>query len=175
MFLSSYFPRMRADTILATRPMAAKAPSTTKSTQKTKSSLIIFNWSLVRFGQSNGSTSLSKVALISKSDMFDMVKLFCASASLKRIENVAIRQKLNKDYAWARFFSKVSPSSYLGGMEGLPGNSKPTYEVCESKSEKPFPMYFFEGTPFNLIFHLPGSWDCWGWPTLGLSEIKHYI
>ena len=97
MYLYSYFPRMRADTILAIRPMAAKAPSTTKSTQKTKSSLIIWSWSLVRFGQSNGSSSLSKVALISISDMFDMVKLFCASASLKRIENVAIRQKLDKD------------------------------------------------------------------------------
>ena len=88
---------MRADTIFATRPMAAKAPSTTKSTQKIKSLSTKSLWNAVSFGQSNGGTSLSKVELISKSDMFDMVKLFCASASLKRIENVAIRQKLDKD------------------------------------------------------------------------------
>ena len=34
----------------------------------------------------------------------------------------------------ARFFSEVSPSSYLGRMEGLVVNKKPIYEVCDSKS-----------------------------------------
>ena len=121
MYLCSYFPRMRADTILAIRPVAAKAPSTTKSTQKTKSSLIMSLWSLVRFGQSKGSTSLSKVALISKSDMFDMVKLFCASVSLKRIENITIRQKLDKNYLGLSEFniicSLLSPIQYTSRME----------------------------------------------------------
>ena len=49
----------------------------------------------------------------------------------------------------SRFFSQVSPSSYLGRTEGLVGNSKPTYEVCDSKSEKSAPMYCFEGTPLH--------------------------
>ena len=31
-------------------------------------------------------------------------------------------------------------------MEGLTGNSKPTYEICDSKSEKSAPMYCFTGT-----------------------------
>ena len=45
--------------------------------------------------------------------------------------------------------SDVSPSSYLGPTKGLAGNSKPTYEVCDSKSEKFTPMYCFEGTPLR--------------------------
>ena len=48
-----------------------------------------------------------------------------------------------------RFFSKVSPSSYLGQTEGLAENSKPTYEVCDYKSEKSAPMYCLEGTPLR--------------------------
>ena len=41
----------------------------------------------------------------------------------------------------------------LGQTEGLAGNSKPIYEVCDSKSEKSAPMYCFEGTPlhYNLF------------------------
>ena len=35
-----------------------------------------------------------------------------------------------------RFFSEVSPSSYLGQTMGLAGNSKLIYEVCDSKNEK---------------------------------------
>jgi hypothetical protein len=46
-----------------------------------------------------------------------------------------------------RFFRDVSPSSYLGQTESLTGNSKPTYEDCDYKSEKSAPMYCFEGTP----------------------------
>ena len=56
------------------------------------------------------------------------------------------------------FFREVSPSSYLGQTEGLAGNSKPIYEVCDSKSEKSAPMYCFEGTSLSLS-HSPGSWD----------------
>ena len=37
----------------------------------------------------------------------------------------------------------------LGQTEGLAGNSKPIYEVCDSKSEKSAPMYCFEGTPLR--------------------------
>ena len=44
---------------------------------------------------------------------------------------------------------KVSPSSYLGQTEGLAGNSKPKYEVYDSKSEKSAPMYCFEGTSLH--------------------------
>ena len=58
----------------------------------------------------------------------------------------------------ARFFSEVSPSSYLGQTEGLAGNSKPIHEVCDSKSEKSAPMYCFEG-PLYVIARSPGSWD----------------
>ena len=39
-----------------------------------------------------------------------------------------------------RFFSEVSPSSYLGQTEGLVGNSNSIYEVCDSKSEKSAPI-----------------------------------
>ena len=49
----------------------------------------------------------------------------------------------------SRFFNEVSPSSYLGQTEGLAGDSKPIYEVCDSKSEKSAPMYCFEGTPLR--------------------------
>ena len=49
----------------------------------------------------------------------------------------------------SRFFSKVSPSSYLGQMEGLLGYSKHKYEVCDYKSEKSAPMYCFEETPLR--------------------------
>ena len=40
-------------------------------------------------------------------------------------------------------FSEVSPStsSYLEQTEGLVGNSKPIFEVCDSKSEKSAPMH----------------------------------
>ena len=48
-----------------------------------------------------------------------------------------------------RFFSEVSPSSYFGRTEGLAGNSKPIYNVCDSKSEKSSLMYCFEGTPLQ--------------------------
>ena len=49
----------------------------------------------------------------------------------------------------ARFLREVSPSSYLGQTQGLAGNSKPIYEVCDSKGEKSAPMYCFKGTPFR--------------------------
>ena len=49
----------------------------------------------------------------------------------------------------SRFFSKVSHSSYLGQTDGLVGNSKPIYEVCDSRSKKSAPMYCFEGTPLH--------------------------
>jgi hypothetical protein len=49
----------------------------------------------------------------------------------------------------ARFFSKVSPFSDLGPTEGLAGNSKPIYEVCDSEIEKSAPMYCFKGTPIG--------------------------
>ena len=55
----------------------------------------------------------------------------------------------------SRFFSEVSPSSYLGQMEGLTGNSKPLYEVGDSKNEKSAPMYCFEGTPLR---YSPYAW-----------------
>ncbi len=48
-----------------------------------------------------------------------------------------------------RFLREVSPSSYLGQTQGLAGNSKVIYEVCDSKSEKSAPMYYFEGTPLR--------------------------
>ena len=38
---------------------------------------------------------------------------------------------------------KVLQSLQLWWMEGLAGNSKPIYEVCDSKSEKFAPMYCF--------------------------------
>ncbi len=47
----------------------------------------------------------------------------------------------------SRFFNQVSHSSYLGQTEGLAGNSKRIYEVCDSKSKKSAPMYCFKGTP----------------------------
>ena len=63
----------------------------------------------------------------------------------------------NKHPYWSRsrFFSEVSPSSYPGQTEGLAGNSKPMYEVCDSKSEKSAPMYSFEGTPLH---YSPFAW-----------------
>ena len=59
------------------------------------------------------------------------------------------------DYITARI---LGPSRYLGQMEGLTENSKPIYEVCDSKSGKSAPMYCFEESPLRS----PGSWD---WPT----------
>ena len=41
-------------------------------------------------------------------------------------------------------------------MEGLAGNSKPIYEVCDYKSEKSAPMYCFEGT-LDCVIDEPGS------------------
>ena len=38
--------------------------------------------------------------------------------------------------------------------KGLAGNSKPIYEVCDSKREKSAPMYCFEGTEFAWIVGL---------------------
>ena len=38
------------------------------------------------------------------------------------------------------------PSSHLKRTEGLAGNSKPTYEVCDYKSEESAFIYCFEGT-----------------------------
>ena len=55
----------------------------------------------------------------------------------------------HKQYYVSRFISQVSPSNYFGRTEGLVGNSKPIYEVCDSKSEKSSPMYCFEGTPLR--------------------------
>ena len=49
------------------------------------------------------------------------------------------------------FFSKVSPSSYLGRMEGFAGNSKPLYEICDPKSEN-FAIFY-------IMAHSPGLWD----------------
>ena len=46
----------------------------------------------------------------------------------------------------------VLPATYLGQTEGLTGNLKPIYEVCDSKSEKSAPMYCFEGTPLRYSF-----------------------
>ena len=57
--------------------------------------------------------------------------------------------KVEGSHFSSRFFSKVSPSNYLGRTEGLAGNSKPTYKVCDSKSEKSAPMYCFKGTPLR--------------------------
>ena len=45
-----------------------------------------------------------------------------------------------------RFFSEVSPSSYLGQTMALAGNSKLIYEVCDSKNEKSAP------SSINLVF-----------------------
>jgi hypothetical protein len=64
----------------------------------------------------------------------------------------------------SRYFSKVSPSSYLGQTEGLAGNSKPIYEICDSKSEKSAPMYCFEGTPL--------SYSAFTW-IMGLTNLAH--
>ena len=57
--------------------------------------------------------------------------------------------EINEKNTW--FFGEVNPSSYLWQTEGLAGNSKPIYEVCDSKSEKSAPMYCFEGTPFTPV------------------------
>ena len=44
-----------------------------------------------------------------------------------------------------------SHSGNLGQTQGLAGNSKPIYEVCDSKSEKSAPTYVvFRGDPFTL-------------------------
>ena len=48
-----------------------------------------------------------------------------------------------------RFFCEVDPSCYFGLTEGLAGNSKPIYEVCDSKSEKSAPKLCFKGTPLH--------------------------
>ena len=52
-------------------------------------------------------------------------------------------------YTRSTFFGEVSPSSYLEQTEGLAGNSKLIYEVCDSQSEKSAPMYCFEGTSLH--------------------------
>ena len=39
-------------------------------------------------------------------------------------------------YISSKFISQVSHSSYLSQMEGLPGNSKSLYRVCDSESEE---------------------------------------
>ena len=52
----------------------------------------------------------------------------------------------------SRFFSKVSQSGYLEQAQGLARNSKPIYEVCDSKSEKSNPMYCFDCS-INLVFY----------------------
>ena len=57
-----------------------------------------------------------------------------------------LKQPVRASQREPRFFSEVSPSSYLGQTEGLVRNSSPMYEVCDSKSEKSAPMYYFEGT-----------------------------
>ena len=55
----------------------------------------------------------------------------------------------------SRFFSKVIPSSNLGQTEGLVGNLKAIYEVCDDKSEKSAPKYCFKGTPLR---HIAFAW-----------------
>ena len=67
------------------------------------------------------------------------------------------RERKNESPYVPRYFSEVSQSSCLGWTEGLAGNSKPTYEVCDSKSEK----FCFKGTLY-VIPRSPGLWD---WPT----------
>ena len=49
----------------------------------------------------------------------------------------------------ARFLFEVSHSCCLGQTEGLAGNSKHKYEVCDSKSEKSAHMYCIEWIPFG--------------------------
>ena len=47
-------------------------------------------------------------------------------------------------------FIKIHKRGYsFQQMQGLAGNSKPIYEVCDSKSEKSVPMYCLEGTPLR--------------------------
>ena len=65
-------------------------------------------------------------------------------------------------WVFSRFFSEISPSSYLGPTEGLAGNSKPIYDVCDSKREKSAPLYYFEGT------HLRYSASAW---IVGLNNL----
>ena len=66
-----------------------------------------------------------------------------------------------------RFFSEVSPSSYLGGMEGLAKNSKPVNEVGDSKSEKSAPMYWSSTVARIMSTTLKiGIWGGWLTPQL---------
>ena len=56
----------------------------------------------------------------------------------------------------SRFFSEVSPSSYLGWTEGLAENSKPIYEVCDSDSVRnPLLCTVLRG-PLYIIACSPG-------------------
>ena len=67
---------------------------------------------------------------------YDALFLFCLNMYQNSVSDIKVIQG---------FLGKVSPSSYLGRTEGLAGNSKHTYEVCDSKSEKSSPPYRFEG------------------------------
>ena len=79
----------------------------------------------------------------------------------------------NKCPYWSRsrFFSKVSPSRYVGQTEGLTWNSKPMYEVCDSKSEKSAPMFWFE-RPLFVIDCSSGSRDWLTWLKKTLFSYK---
>ena len=49
---------------------------------------------------------------------------------------IARNHEGNHSNIFSRFLSEVIPVSYLGQAEGLAVNSKPIYEVCDSKSKK---------------------------------------
>ena len=50
-----------------------------------------------------------------------------------------------------RYSQGSSARLVFPAMEGLVGNAKPVYEVCDSKSEKSTPMHCFEGTPYVIV------------------------
>ena len=60
-----------------------------------------------------------------------------------------LKQPVRASQREPRFFSEVSPSSYLGQTEGLAVNSTSIYEGGDFKSEKSAPMYCFEVTPLR--------------------------
>ena len=56
----------------------------------------------------------------------------------------------------------------FGQTEGFAGNSKTTYEVCDSKSEISARMYCFEGTPLHYIASRRGALN--GWIMIGFCQ-----
>ena len=57
-----------------------------------------------------------------------------------------------------RFFSEVSPSSYLGGTEGLAGNSNLNMRFVILQVRNPLLCTVSRG-PLYVIAHSPGPWD----------------